>query len=119
MELLVDTTSVGLELVSGVHTAGDWSVLVDLSLHLFLTREAVVVLGIVALVLDSPTFVLAGLANWAWWPGAILALIDGFAAVRLWIVGNVLLAGGVWDSLIIGELVDATWVSTLTASTST
>jgi hypothetical protein len=78
--LLVDTTVVlVLERVGGLDTAGDWSVLVDLGLHLVSSGEAIVVGHIVVLVLDSPAFVLAGLADWAWWPGAVLALVDGLA----------------------------------------
>ena len=76
-------------------------------------------LDIVVLVLDGPAFVLAGLADWAWWPGAVLALVDGTASERFRVFGNVLLARGVWDTLLVSELVDASWVSTLAASSST
>jgi len=86
---------------------------------LFLAGKAVVMLGIVVFVLNSPAFVLAGLANWAWWPGAVLALVNSLASGRSWIMGNILLARRVWDSLAISELVDTTWVSTLAATTST
>jgi len=90
--LLVDTSGVGLELVGSLDTARDWAVLVDLLLHLFGTGESVVVRSIVLLVINSPAFVLAVLSNWAWWPGAVLAHVDGFASEALWIMGNVLLA---------------------------
>jgi hypothetical protein len=62
---------------------------------------------------------LAGLADWAWWPGAVFALVDGFTSGRLWIVGNILLARGVWDTFGVSELIDTAWVSTLAATTST
>jgi hypothetical protein len=92
MVFLVDTAGVSLELVSGLDTAGDWTVLVEFLLHLVDTRQGVVVGSVVLLVLNSPAFVLAGLADWAWWPGAVLALVDGLASSRFWISGNVLLA---------------------------
>jgi hypothetical protein len=44
------------------------------------------------LVVDGPTFVLAGLSDWAWWPGAVLALIDILALRMVEVIGNVLLA---------------------------
>ena len=94
--LRVDTASVGLKLIGSLDTAGDWSVSIEFLLHLVSTREGVVVGGVVLLVLNSPAFVLAGLANWAWWPGAVLALVDGRAAEGLGVVGHVLLARGVW-----------------------
>jgi hypothetical protein len=90
--LLVNTTSVCLEFISGHDTARDWTVLIEFLLHLVGTGERVVVGCIVLLVLNSPAFILAGLADWAWWPGAVLALVDGLASSRFWISGNVLLA---------------------------
>jgi hypothetical protein len=62
---------------------------------------------------------LASLVLWAWWPGAVLALIDGLAIVALGVVGNVLLARRVGDALIVGESVDTSGVSTFARSTST
>jgi hypothetical protein len=122
-EFLIDTGGIILELVSSVDTAGNWTVLVDFGLHLVLAREAVVMRSIILLVLNSPALVLAGLSSWAWWPGAVLALINSSAFLKIWVViwimGNVLLTGRVWDTLIVSKLVDTSWVSTLAATTGT
>jgi len=42
------------------------------------------------LVFNSLAVFLAGLTNWAWWPGAVLADIDSFAVSE--VSSNVLLA---------------------------
>ena len=79
-EFLVDSTIVVLlEVVGGLDTAGDWTVLEELGLHLVNSRESIVQRNVMLLVVDSPTFILAGLADWAWWPGAVLADINSFA----------------------------------------
>jgi len=117
--LLVDTAGVGLEVVSGLNTAGDWTILVKLSLHVALARDKVEVRGVVLLVVNGPAFVLAGLADRAWRPGAILAHVDWITAEILGIMGYVLLTGGVWNTLHVGKFIDAGWVSTLTRATST
>ena len=90
--LLVYAASVLIEIVGGLHTAGNWTVLVDLSLHLVFAVEGIVVGGVVLLVLDGPALVLARLADWAWWPGAVFALRNGAAGELGWVFGNVLLA---------------------------
>ena len=84
------TIVVLLKVVGGLDTARDWTVLVKLSLHLVDSREAVVKGDIVLLVVDGPTFVLAGFADWAWWPCAVFADVDWFALCN--VVGLVLLA---------------------------
>jgi hypothetical protein len=110
--LRVDTTSVGLESVGNFDTARDWSVLVKISLHLVSTSKAVVVGSIVVFVVNSPAFVLASLVLWAWWPSAVLAFVHGTASGGFKVMGNVLLARGIWDTLFMGELINTTWVST-------
>jgi len=87
--LRVDATSVSLEFVSNFDTACDWSVLVKIGLHLLSTSQAVVVGSIVVFVVNSPAFVLAGLVLWAWWPGAVLALVDGTAGHLVKVVSDV------------------------------
>ena len=115
----VDTTGVSIELLGGIDTAGDGTVLVDLGLHLLGTGEAVVVGSIVVLVVDSRALVLAGLADGARRPGAVLALVDGAAPEGLRVLSDVLLARGVGDTLLVGELVDTTGVATLAGATGT
>ena len=118
--ILVDAAVVLLlELVGGLDTAGDWTVLVELSLHLVNSRESVVERNVVFLVVNSPAFVLAGLSDWAWWPCAVLALVNSITTEALWIMSNVLFARGVWNTLHTSEFVDTTWVSTLARATST
>ena len=90
LEFRVDSAGVVLELVGDFDTAGDWTVLGEFGLHLGGSGEAVVVGSIVVLVVNGPALVLAGLALWAWWPGAVLALVDGTAGALVEIVGNVL-----------------------------
>jgi len=87
----VDTTGICLEGVGSLDTAADWAVLIDFSLHLGGTDNTVVVLNKVCLMLDSPTFVLAVLPSWAWWPGAVLASSLSIE-ISLKIFSNVLLA---------------------------
>jgi len=84
-----NTSGIVLELISGINTAGDWSMGHDLLLHLVSSIETIVILHEIVVVLDSPAFVLAGLSNWAWWPGAVLASSLRVAAS---INSNVLLA---------------------------
>jgi hypothetical protein len=115
--LLVDTTSVGLEFVGGFDTAGDWSVSVELGLHVS-SWDSVVVGDIVQFVLNWPAFILAGLALWAWWPGAVLASINGLALPFVEILGDILFTRRVWDTRVISVLVDTSWVSTLAGSSS-
>jgi len=65
---------------------------VDLSLHLVHSFEGVVVRGIVLSVINGPAFVLTGLSNRAWWPGAVLALRNGITVEFAWVFGYILLA---------------------------
>ena len=60
---------------------------------------------------------MVGLVSWVWWPGLVLALVDGLKANGIWVVGNVLLAGGIWDTLSVSERVDTTRVSAFTRAT--
>jgi hypothetical protein len=64
----------------------------DLSLHLVLSFEGVVVRCIVPFVINGPAFVLTGLSNRAWWPGAVLALRNGITIEFAWVFGYILLA---------------------------
>ena len=48
--------------------------------------------NVILLVINSPAFVLASLADWAYWPGAVFALVDSLTVVRFGVVGNILLA---------------------------
>jgi hypothetical protein len=74
---LIDTTIVFLlELVSGLDTARNWTVLVKFSLHFFDSRESVVERNVVLLVVNSPACILASLIDWTWRPCAIFALVD-------------------------------------------
>ena len=68
------------------------------------------------LVFNSLAVFLAGLTNWAWWPGAVLADIDSFAVSE--VSSNVLLAGRVWNTLGGSPLVNISWVSTVAVTTS-
>lgn len=92
--LLVDTSSVGLfETVGGLDTARDWTVLEELSLHLVDSSDAIVVGHVMLSVVNSPTLVLTGLSNRAWWPGAVLAVVECVTATLLVVVvGNILFA---------------------------
>ena len=119
LELGVDTTIVLVEGVGGLDTAGDGTVLHDLGLHLGGAGKAVVVRSVVLLVVNSPTLVLAGLALRARRPGAVLALVDGLAVEGGGVLGDVLLARRVRDTLLVGELVDTTGVATLARATGT
>mmetsp|Transcript_12625 Transcript_12625/g.21241 ORF Transcript_12625/g.21241 Transcript_12625/m.21241 type:complete len:592 (+) Transcript_12625:45-1820(+) len=113
LELGVDAAGVLLEVVGDLDSAGDGAVLEDLGSHLLGASEAVVVAHVVVLVVNGPALVLAGLVDGAGRPGAVLAEVDGIAGATLEVVGDVLLAGGVGDSLLEGELVDASGVSSL------
>jgi len=63
----------------------------NFSLHLGGTRERIIVGSIIFLVVDSPTFILAILTNWAWRPGAVLALVD-CGTTMFQVFGNILFA---------------------------
>jgi hypothetical protein len=76
------------------------------------------VADVVVLVVDCPALVLAGLTNWAWRPGAVLALVDGGALGFVEVVSNILFTRAVWNSLFISELIDTTWVTTITGASS-
>jgi hypothetical protein len=87
---LVDSTVVVLlKVVGGLDSARNWTVHEELSLHFSGAGEAVVQGDVVLLVIDGPAFVLTGLADWAWWPGAVFADVDWFALLN--VAGNILL----------------------------
>jgi len=117
-ELGVDTTGVLLEVVSDLDTARDGTVLHKVGLHLGGTGEAVVVRSVVLSVVNSPTFVLAGLVDWAWRPGAVLALLHGAAIEARGIMSNILFARRVRNTFSVGELIDTTGVATFAGATS-
>ena len=73
------------------------------------------------LVFNGPAVVEAVISNLTWWPCAVSADINVLALekrVSRKVGGSVLLAGGIWDSVFHGVLVDTTWVSTVAGSTS-
>ena len=73
---------------------------------------------VVVLIVDCPALVLAGLSNWAWRPGAVLALVDGGALGFVEVVSDVLFTRAVWNSLFISELINTTWVTTIAGTSS-
>ena len=95
-ELLIDTSGIVLlEVVSGLNTATNRSVLIDLRLHLVGTLDRVVVRNVVFLEVDGSAvlldalFVITELANWR---GAVSADIDVLAVVLLQVGSLILLA---------------------------
>ena len=117
--LLVDLSRgvVCLEAVGGLDTAANWSVLVELGLHLGNTLDSSVGRNVVFLVVDGPALVEASLSGWAWWPGAVSADVNGLTGM-VEVVGDVLLAGRVWDTMVVGILEDVDWVSTVASAAS-
>jgi len=107
--LLEDASGVRLELIGGVNAARDGSTSVDLGLHLVLALD-LTELG------DLPLGVSGyGSALTRWLAG--VALVH---AVALLILRLVVVAGLIWDSDLVGVLVDRIVVSSLTVtSTST
>jgi hypothetical protein len=86
----------------------------EVRLHLGGTGKAVIVGSVVLSVVNSPTFVLAGLVGGAWRPGAVLALLHVTAAKALRIMSNILFTRGVRDTISVGKLIDTTGVATFT-----
>jgi hypothetical protein len=121
-ELLIDTSGIVLlEVVSGLNTATNGAVLVDLSLHLVSTLDGIVVRNVVFLEVDSSAVirdafcVITFLANWR---NAISADIDVLAVVLLQVGSLVLLARRVRDALRGGIFIDLDGISTIARSTS-
>lgn len=54
----------------------------------------------------------------AWWPGAVSAQVNCLTFVLVKVLGNILLARGVWDSTFMSILVNLDWLSTIAATTS-
>jgi len=75
----VNTSSVSLKFISGFNTTSDWTILVDLSLHLLCTSEIGIVTDVVLFEWDSLACCLASFSNWAWWWDAVFAEILSFA----------------------------------------
>jgi hypothetical protein len=69
-------------------------------------------------VVDSPTLVLAGLSNRTGRPGAILALVDCAASGLVKISCYILFARIIRNSLLVGKLVDSSWIASLAGSSS-
>lgn len=82
---MVNTASVvGFKIGAGFHPASEWTILVQLCLHLGMSNIVIafdgkVVAHVIALVFDGPTLVFAGLTFGTWFTSAVHALVDGSA----------------------------------------
>jgi len=90
--LRVDSTSVFDKVVGGLDTATNWSIFVELSLHVVGSGEFCMALSIVVSMLNGPAFIEAGLTGWTWWPSAVSADVNGVACFVIKVVSDVLLA---------------------------
>jgi len=114
-DLGVDSTSVDVELVGGLDTAGNGSKLSKVRLHLVGSLNVIVFADIILLVGNGGTS--AGTAISGHWGNAISAQVE-VGASGLQVVGDVLLARTVRDTRVVGILVDTGRVTTVTAATS-
>lgn len=117
--LRVDSSSVFLEFVGDIDSAGDGPSSKDLGFHLASSSDFSVLADLVnSIVLDSNTgWIRVSVIGW-WGSKAVLADLDWRTGEFLWVDSLVVLAGLFWDTSLVGILVDSHWVSSITASSS-
>lgn len=102
---LVDATFVGVfKRWSSLDSASDWTQAVEFGFHFINAHnEEGQMCDIVLSVVNSPAFVEACLTYRTWWPGAVSAVIHWFTLLMFCakVVGFVLLARRVWNTLIV------------------
>lgn len=103
-----------LEVGSGVDSAGDGTFL-ERGLHLILTYHILVAADVVAGGCYSSALVRSSLVGRWWWWAAVHAVVDGVGRV-LQVVGNVLLARSVDETMLVGILVDLVGVATVASA---
>ena len=96
-------------LIGGVDTAGDRAILESL-LHRILASNAVVGADIVPGRGHSSAVLGTGLVGHWWWGAAVHAVVDGVGRV-LEVIGDVLLARGVDEAVVVGSFVNLVGVS--------
>lgn len=116
---MVDSTLVGVnQLVCGLDSTSDWPVLVNLSLHLISSSQAVVSVDVVSSVIgDGLAVIPTCLTSWTGWSMAVTANVNWLAFAGLLVVvkvmSNILKARGMWNSFNVSNIVDSTWLSTV------
>lgn len=115
--LRVNTTSVFLELGSGLDTTADRTVLCKVGLHLVSALQVVVLVDVVLLVGDGEATLHTAFTSGGWGPCAVTASVN-VGNSSLQVVSNVLHAGGVGDAAVEGMLVDLGGVTTVAGATS-
>ena len=119
VDTVIDAEIVGgLEGVGGVDTAAHRSVGSKLSLHLISTSDIIVLADVVASVLNGNAAVEAILTLSGRRPCAVTADVDVSANIHLIVVGLIVSARSVDESLVSGELIDLSGVTTIARSTS-
>merc|ERR1719333_1871414 len=115
---LVDTVVGVLPVVSGMDSAGDGTVGSELGLHLVGTLDLVVLADVVLAVVNGVAVGKRILTLLGWWVGAVSADVDVLAHAVNKVVGSVLLARGVRNSVLTSVSVDETWVTTVAGAAS-
>lgn len=115
---LVDANVSGLPVAGSVDTARDGTVHGELGLHLLLTLEGVVLTDVVLLVLDSGATVHTVITLSGGRPGAVTADINICALAALEVVGDVLLARRVRNTVLLCISIDEGGVATIARAAS-
>lgn len=115
--LAEDSTFVLVELESSLNSAGNWSSGIDLELHSISSENDSVLGGFPLVNLFSDGVAIigsvdSGCSGW----DTVHAGLDIRAGEVGWVSGGVLLAGGFWDSVLVGEFVDIDWFSSVAGS---
>jgi hypothetical protein len=120
--LFIDSAGIVLELVGRLNSTANWPVLVDLRLHLNCAGNWAVLSNVIEIWLveviiafDKRAVGLAVVPGWRWsWMAGLanLGLVAGEVVVP-WVRRLILLTCIVWDSVVMTELIDTTWVPTV------